>query len=98
MDCPLCQAPMRNARISFERKKLGAAIDLMTETFPSPHRLCVTTDDEEVFPELAINGFYCNACDTVVLPGANAGLECFECKAPIPGTADACPKCGWSWK
>ena len=89
---------MRTGRISFDRKNLEAAIDHITGSYARPHRLCFTTGGEESFPELASSGFHCNACDTVVVPGANAGLDCFECNTPIPGTAEACPKCGWTWK
>jgi predicted RNA-binding Zn-ribbon protein involved in translation (DUF1610 family) len=99
MRCPTCNVEMRAGRIGVERD--GAeAFWLGHASMPlRSFRFRPESGTEAVAPKLSNVAFLCPDCDTVVLPGAlSEPLECFECGATIPGDAERCAACGWTWK
>lgn len=58
----------------------------------------VPDDGDDFVLNLASVSYFCRSCETLVAPGMHEGLKCFECHADIDEGAEACPRCGWTWR
>lgn len=101
MQCPKCKDAMQRGSLAILRSRLDPDVELLAgkpgRAVPNSAIYFELADGRSVKPRLSGEGWLCPSCDLVVLEGYDE-LSCFECGEPIAANADACPKCGWSWK
>jgi predicted RNA-binding Zn-ribbon protein involved in translation (DUF1610 family) len=90
---------MQEGRLAIERSRLDAGMleSRAMRSVPLSALRFEPAVGPTVTPRLSGTAWMCPSCDLIVLEGFGS-LSCFECGETISADAEACPKCGWSWK